>query len=170
MILRRLSVAWAVVLLPVASGCGSEAKPAPDVTGRRLDIAQERLDDRGLGYEVIGGGALGVVVRSHWWVCSQRPSPGHRAKSVELVVARSCPAREGAGRVPDVTGLRLDAAKRLLARRGLEPAVHAEGLGAVIVESNWTVCDQWPHVGSRAPSVDLYVGHFCDEEYDDDEF
>ena len=58
--------------------------------GKRLDVAQERLDDAGVGYEVIGGGALGVIVRSNWEVCEQRPGAGARAKTVELVVARSC--------------------------------------------------------------------------------
>jgi hypothetical protein len=79
------------------------------------------------------------------------------------------PVKAGAGRVPDVTGLGLDAAKRVLARRGLEAVVHDEGFGEVIVESNWTVCEQWPNPGNRATTVDLYVEHFCDEEYDDDD-
>lgn len=58
--------------------------------GKRLDLAQKSLDDAGLGYEVIGGGALGVVVRRNWQVCEQRPRAGRRAKSVELLVGRSC--------------------------------------------------------------------------------
>jgi hypothetical protein len=74
--------------------------------------------------------------------------------------------------VPYVTGLRLDDARRALASRQLEANVHDEGLGPVLEESNWTVCEQWPDPGARARSVDLYVEHFCDEEdhEDDDDF
>lgn len=80
--------------LLIAGGCGRdanrEASRVPQVEGKRLDVAQELLEDAGLGYEVIGGGALGVIVRSNWEVCEQRPSAGRRAKTVDLVVARSC--------------------------------------------------------------------------------
>ncbi len=77
-------------LVLFAGGCGDEANRAPDVEGKRLDVAQEALDDAGLRYEVIGGGDLGVLVPRNWQVCEQRPRPGRRAKSVELVVGRSC--------------------------------------------------------------------------------
>jgi hypothetical protein len=80
----------------VAGGCGGEANAVPDVEGKRLDLAQELLDDAGLGYDVIGGGDLGVIVRRNWQVCEQRPRPPRRAKSVELHVGRSC-----IGNVPD---------------------------------------------------------------------
>lgn len=80
----------ALFLAFLAGGCGGEANRVPDVEGKRLDLAQESLDDAGLGYEVIGGGALGVVVRKNWQVCEQRPKAGRRAKSVELLVGRSC--------------------------------------------------------------------------------
>lgn len=89
--MRYLLPATAALLLALlAGGCGGEAKRVPDVDGKRLDVAQEILDDAGLGYEVIGGGALGVLVRSNWEVCEQRPPAGRRAESVDLVVARSC--------------------------------------------------------------------------------
>jgi hypothetical protein len=91
-----LVVSAVLFLALVAGGCGGEAKLVPQVEGKRLDVAQERLDDAGVGYEVIGGGALGVIVRSKWEVCEQRPGAGARAKTVELVVARSC-----AGEVED---------------------------------------------------------------------
>jgi hypothetical protein len=91
----RLAVA-ALFLAFLAGGCGGEANRVPDVEGKRLDVAQERLDDAGLGYEVIGGGDLGVVVRRNWQVCEQRPRAGKVAKAVELHVGRSC-----IGSVPD---------------------------------------------------------------------
>lgn len=83
-------VVAALFLALLAGGCGGEANRVPDVEGKRLDVAQELLDDAGLGYEVIGGGALGVVMRRNWQVCEQRPRAGRRAKSVELHVGRSC--------------------------------------------------------------------------------
>jgi hypothetical protein len=170
--------AWLASLLTaafVAGGCGGTANRVPDVEGDRLDVAQETLDDAGLGYEVIGGGALGVVVRSNWRVCEQRPAPGKRAKSVDLHVARSCPSLPPTQTVPNLVGLELDEAKRRLERRGLDYDVEEEGLGEVLVDSNWTVCDQRPYSGERSSSVQLYVEHSCDyydydEDDDDDDF
>jgi hypothetical protein len=86
----RPTVVAALIFAFLAGGCGGEANRVPDVEGKRLDVAQEVLDDAGLGYEVIGGGALGVVVRRNWQVCEQRPGAGRLAKSVELHVGRSC--------------------------------------------------------------------------------
>jgi hypothetical protein len=83
-------VVAALFLSFLAGGCGGEANRVPQVEGKRLDVAQELLDDAGLGYEVIGGGALGVIVRRNWQVCEQRPRAGRLAKSVELHVGRSC--------------------------------------------------------------------------------
>jgi hypothetical protein len=92
----RAPVVAALFLAFGAGGCGGEANNVPDVEGKRLDVAQETLDDAGLGYEVIGGGDLGVVLRRNWRVCEQRPRSGTRAESVELHVGRSC-----IGNVPD---------------------------------------------------------------------
>jgi beta-lactam-binding protein with PASTA domain len=151
----------------IVAGCGGiERKRVPRVDGRRLDLAKERLDEAGLGYEVIGGGAFGIVVESHWRVCEQHPKAGRKASSVELVVARSCPG-SAPGRVPGVVGLRLDAAERELGSRGLEYYVYSDD--EVIIRSNWSVCGQDPSPGKRATEVDLYVEHFsCDGEDDDD--
>jgi len=153
-------------LVPAAAGCGSAVKPVPDVSGKPLDVAEETLADAGLDYEVSGGGALGVVVRSHWQVCLQHPAPGRRAISVELIVARACPKRFAArGRVPAIVGLRLDVAERELVRRGVEYYVHRED--EVIIRADWTVCGQYPDPGRRADAVDLYVEHFSCETDDD---
>jgi hypothetical protein len=89
----RLGALVVVLSAVLAAGCGGENRDAtrvPQVDGKRLDVAQEVLDDAGLDYEVIGGGVFGVIVRSNWEVCEQRPLAGKRAKSVDLVVARSC--------------------------------------------------------------------------------
>lgn len=62
----------------------------PNVSGQELDQAEATLQADNLGYKVFGGGALGVVVASHWTVCSQKPPTGTKANSLDLVVARSC--------------------------------------------------------------------------------
>ena len=73
-------------------GCGGTAEPkrVPDVRGQRLDIAEARLDARGLQWEEIGGGVFGVVVRSNWYVDEQIPRPGAKTTTVRLIVVRDC--------------------------------------------------------------------------------
>jgi hypothetical protein len=85
-------LAAAVLLLFGAAGCGeAHVAPVPDVTGQHLAVAEDTLDDYGLRLEAIGGGVVGIVVRSHWLVCRQAPPAGTRATIVTLVVDRSCP-------------------------------------------------------------------------------
>jgi beta-lactam-binding protein with PASTA domain len=149
----------ALVLL-LLTGCGAdEPHTVPDVVGQRLDVAQERLDERGLGYETIGGGALGIVVSSNWTVCEQSPAPGVRATRVELVVDRWCPTPPPpAPRVPYVEGLNLSEAERRLHARGIE----AEPFW--LDDSDWyeaSVCEQHPRAGTRAHTVELEVAELC---------
>jgi PASTA domain len=160
----ELALSFVLSAALVAGGCGGTANRVPNVEGEQLDVAQERLDDAGLGYEVVD-----AVVRTRWRVCDQHPAPGKRAKSVELRVARSCPGLPSVTTVPHVTGLSLDEAKRRLDERGLNYDVEEEGLGEVLIDANWTVCDQWPYSGERSSSVELHVEHFCDYEEDDDD-
>jgi PASTA domain len=75
----------------VAAGCGPTTAPpkrVPDVRSERLDLAEARLEARGLQWEEIGGGMFGVVVRSNWYVREQIPKPGTKATVVKLVVER----------------------------------------------------------------------------------
>ncbi|HEY4347435.1 MAG TPA: PASTA domain-containing protein [Gaiellaceae bacterium] len=82
-------VAAALALSCVA--CGStDPHRAPDLVGERLDLAEETLDAVGLRYRTVGGGLFGIVVRSHWSVCRQSPSPGVLTRSVTLFVDRDC--------------------------------------------------------------------------------
>jgi beta-lactam-binding protein with PASTA domain len=106
----------------MAAGCGGDSEPkvVPDVRGQRLDVAERRLDGAGLEFERVGGGALGIVVRSNWSVCDQEPRPGARAAKVTLVVDRSCPPPPvRTFRVPDLVGERLADAEARLGRRGI---------------------------------------------------
>ena len=81
-----LLIAFVVVL----AGCGgtAQSKRVPNVRYERLDVAEARLDARGLGWEEVGGGALGVIVRSNWYVREQIPKAGTKATTVRLVVER----------------------------------------------------------------------------------
>jgi hypothetical protein len=53
-----------IAAILVLAGCGETSKPrrVPDVRGQRLDLAEDRLDARGLDWEEIGGGTLGIVI------------------------------------------------------------------------------------------------------------
>src|SRR5436309_8687318 len=92
----------------LATACGStRPEVVPDVRGERLDVAEDTLDSSGLRYATAGGGALGIIVRSHWYVCRQDPAPRNKATKVLLTVARSCS-------VPDVVGESLEDAEEEL--------------------------------------------------------
>ena len=150
--MHRVLALAASALLVAACGGGS-GKRVPRLVGERLDVAENRLDDLGLRYDAIGGGAFGIVVRSHWRVCAQRPRAGARAREVKLVVAHAC-----ATGVPDLVGKNLDDAEEQLDEVGIGYTVVPEGDDEVIVEHLWTVCDQ----SSGADGVvELDVAHIC---------
>jgi beta-lactam-binding protein with PASTA domain len=155
----------ALCLLIAACGAG-DPHPVPNVTGKRLDVAVNRLEDVGLEYDLLGGGTFGVVVKANWYVCEQHPAGGSRASSVELVVDRSCPSsRQPSERPPVVPALeyrRLDDARAEAAAAGVDVVLHDEGALPVLVESNWTVCSQYPGPGERAWTIELYVERSCD--------
>lgn len=98
----RVKLRLAALLLPiavVAAACGAVGRPTraarvPDVTGEPLDAAEHTLDADGLRYDAVGGGLFGIVVRSHWTVCTQVPAGGTLARHVTLYVARDCGAGE----------------------------------------------------------------------------
>jgi hypothetical protein len=145
----------AIIGLALA-GCGSgagEPKRVPSVVGMNLKAAEDRLDDRGLRYEAVGGGTFGIVVRSRWAVCRQRPAAGNRAASVTLYVARTCTIG-----VPDVTGLSLEDADDQLEQAGFSWRAETPDGDPVLVKHLWEVCDQ-----ERGPSrsVVLYVERDC---------
>jgi hypothetical protein len=85
-----MRTALLIAVVALAAGCGATAQPkrVPNVRYERLDVAEARLDARGLGWEEIGGGTFGVIVRSNWYVREQIPKPGAKATTVRLVVER----------------------------------------------------------------------------------
>lgn len=68
----------------------TQSHTVPDLTGKRLDVAEEDAQEAGVSFKVVGGGVFGVVVPSHWTVCEQDPEAGSHAERVKLIVARSC--------------------------------------------------------------------------------
>jgi beta-lactam-binding protein with PASTA domain len=152
--------------LSLAACGGGDSHPVPNVTGNRLDVAVERLEGAGLDYDLLGGGTFGIVVKSNWYVCEQHPAGGSRAASVELVVDRSCPSVPApSARPPIVPALeyrRLDDARAEAAAAGVDVDIEDQDVGPVLVESNWTVCSQYPAPGERAWTVELYVQRSCD--------
>jgi beta-lactam-binding protein with PASTA domain len=150
-----LPTALALLLL---AGCGGEgeSRAAPDVRGARLDVAEQRLEDAGLAYERIGGGAFGIVVRANWRVCDQEPGPGRPTTRVRLVVARRCPPPpQPAFFVPHLVGETLADARRRLDRRELPYRVVGPRDGTS------RVCRQSPPAGRYAPEVVLHVAADC---------
>ncbi len=147
--------AIAIAALALA-GCGSgpsEPKRVPSVVGMNLKAAEDRLDDRGLRYEAVGGGTFGIVVRSRRAVCRQRPAAGKLAANVTLYVARAC-----AVGVPDLTGLSLEDADEVLEQAGISWRAETPDGDPVVAKHLWEVCDQ-----ERTPghSVVLYVDRDC---------
>jgi len=155
--------------LILTAGCG-HAKPrhVPDVRGERLDNAEARLETLGLSYEIRGGGKLGVIDDSNWWVCSQNPQPGRWASTVDLAVAESCQTQTPSA-IPNVVGLNLHDAREALEAKNVElddvqtydEYYGDDGDETIIVERNWDVCEQHTHNSTSRQSVELIVGHDC---------
>jgi hypothetical protein len=65
----------------------------PDLSGARLDLAEQLLDRSGIRYETDGGGLLGVIIPENWTVCSSDPTSGATLgtdAAVTLSVSDSC--------------------------------------------------------------------------------
>ena len=148
---RVTAIALGFLVVLVATACGStRPRAVPEVAGKRLDVAEDTLDALGLHYRTAGGGAFGVVVRSHWYVCEQLPQPNKVAREVILTVARSCT-------VPDVVGESLEDAKEELRRAGIDFTIYNLDDEAIVVDHFWTVCEQSPEAGAELQTVELTV-------------
>jgi len=63
----------------------------PDLIGKPLDVAEQRLDRLGLNSERVGGGLFGVVFPQDWDVCQTSPGPDSTARprsTVRLLIDR----------------------------------------------------------------------------------
>ena len=157
--MKRLGL-LAVVGIALLAGCGNaHPRAVPNVTGRPLNTAEDRLDRLGLHYSTSGGGDFGIVIRSNWTVCRQKPAPRRVASSVHLFVARSCA-------IPYVEDESLDDAEDRLDEAGIHYSEHSLDGEPIVVESLWTVCRQSPVGGTPGRPVELYVSHDCYAEGD----
>jgi hypothetical protein len=76
-----------------ASSGASDRVSVPNEVGERLDVAEDDLSSKGLTFQEIGGGVVGIVVKSNWTVCQTKPSAGTKVSSgasIKLIVDRSC--------------------------------------------------------------------------------
>jgi beta-lactam-binding protein with PASTA domain len=152
-----------LLLLPLTACGGDDPQTVPDLRGKRLDVAERRLDSLGLEYERVGGGTFGIVVRSNWRVCDQQPRPGARASEVTLVVDRYCPPPPLQRHVaPSLVGDDLSAAERTLERRKIPYRVESWDGGAVdpVVAE---VCDQEPDAGKKSTEIVLFAAADCEK-------
>src|SRR5580765_2198472 len=152
---RTAAAPLAAALLLVVAACGSTSpREVPDVTGKRLDVAEDTLDSVGLRYRTAGGGTFGVVVRSRWIVCAQSPGPHAVATGVLLTVARICVP-------PFVVGETRPAAREALDDAGFDVRAHDLDGAWSSDKSDYVVCSQRPAPGFPVRAVDLYVAWNC---------
>jgi PASTA domain len=92
---RTVTVAAAVGSSPTTAATSGatvvKLAQVPDVTGERLDIAEDRVKRSGFLVERKGGGLLGVRIVSNWDVAQQDPPAGamrEQGSTVRLHVTR----------------------------------------------------------------------------------
>ena len=93
----------------------------PDVTGRTVEDAAELIEGAGLSYVLDGTGAI---------VKSQLPAPGAMASQGALMMlyVEGENAQAASARVPDVTGMTVLEANKLIQSLGLEMSIEGSGL------------------------------------------
>jgi hypothetical protein len=67
-------------------------KRVPALAGKRLDVAELLLRQRGLRWREVGGGVFGILVKANWVVCSTLPRRGARVGNharITLIVDRA---------------------------------------------------------------------------------
>ncbi len=90
---RSMACAALVLLIPVSAAgliaCGSseDLGGAPDVRGLTLPAAEEKLEQAGYSASVKNDALFGVIVPSHFTVCSEHSPKG---KLVPLDVSKEC--------------------------------------------------------------------------------
>lgn len=93
---RRMALVAGAAIGLVACGTPAGATVPSDLVGERLDVAEYELDHMSIGYDVVGGGVAGIVVKSDWTVCQIHPAAGQPVNgNVELIVDRACSSGGG---------------------------------------------------------------------------
>lgn len=89
---------------PASPTSNAAQKVMPNVTGKRLDLAEADIQQAGLdedNIKIVGGGRLGVLNKSNWTVCSQSPAAGQPLPSEpQLTIDRSCPGTATSSTTP----------------------------------------------------------------------
>lgn len=92
---KKLAALSAFTMLLTLSACGGvSAESAPELIGKRLDIAKSDLEGLGVDEEniqVVGGGTFGALDESNWIVCDQEPEAGEELSDTpRLLIDRTC--------------------------------------------------------------------------------
>jgi Domain of unknown function (DUF4839)/PASTA domain len=102
--MRALRIALPLIVAFGLVGCGAAAKDVtmPDVTGKKLDVAYDKIKSAGFDnkdkIKIEGGGTFGVVTEGKWTVCEQSPAAGKTVSGAPtLTVERSCDNSGGKG-------------------------------------------------------------------------
>lgn len=108
--MRALRLTLPLVLSLALLGCAETQKDVtmPDVTGRKLDIAYDKIANAGFDdkdkVKIEGGGSFGVVMEGNWTVCEQQPAAGEKiAKAPILTIDRFCDSDEPSDDATDLT-------------------------------------------------------------------
>lgn len=58
-----------------------------DLDNHPLNADESELDSDGIGYQTVGGGTFGIIVKSDWGVCDTKPGTGQPVHGpVQLIV------------------------------------------------------------------------------------
>lgn len=157
----------------------ADGKTMPSVTGKNLQAAEDAIDTAGGDpdkIKVIGGGKLGIVVKSNWQVCSQTPAAGAALSAIpQLTVDRSCrtsssassapasssPASSGSGPPSPLTlTTSKDLAALLKVGDGCDPPVKAFATryAGQEIEFDGSVAGQAPHADPYDTRHDYLIG------------
>ncbi|MEO6471220.1 MAG: hypothetical protein ABIR57_05095 [Aeromicrobium sp.] len=174
-----LLIAFVVGLTSCGSNSDGSSAAMPTVESKRLDVAISDLAAVGIEedkVEIVGGGALGVISKSNWIVCTQEPGGGEIITGkIRLIVDRECPTAvpvatpepatsasalpspsatlemaDDSFKMPNLVGKVLQDAQDELQTHGsyVMDQQDARGLNRFqMLDSNWKVCSQRPAAG-----------------------
>jgi hypothetical protein len=71
---------------PQTTTASSANVRVPRVVGYRMDLATRTLHNAGLRVNEECSGIFGCIIKSRWWVCTQRPQAGRYVARYSVVV------------------------------------------------------------------------------------